>query len=271
MPLITITDSFGNEGNEIAQIVAEKLGVEVFDDRRLQNIVTKIGLPAHAKYSFEMHAPSFWDLLRSHEPQVYLDTMEAAVYEVARNGEGVIIGHGSQMLLRDFECAFHVRLLSDFKLRVENLISSHEIDRDEAKNLLEKYDKSQKSFFRYAFHIDIDTPRLYDLIVNLGKMKNGTIATLIIEAVQSDDIQSCSLNALSLIKKMSLERKIHAELFGNNIYVRTLKISVPETENAEITGVVLTQKDKDRVAEIVKNVTGTSHLKNNLFVLNYHF
>ena len=37
MPLITITDNFGTNGNEIAQIVAAKLDVELFDDRRLQN------------------------------------------------------------------------------------------------------------------------------------------------------------------------------------------------------------------------------------------
>ena len=88
MPLITITDNFGTKGNEIAQIVAAELDVELFDDGRLQNIVTKTGMPASAKYRFEKHAPGFWGLLHSHEPQVYLDTMEAAVYDIARNGEG---------------------------------------------------------------------------------------------------------------------------------------------------------------------------------------
>jgi hypothetical protein len=49
-----------------------------------------------------------------------------------------------------FECAFHVRLIPDFKLRVDNLISGREMSRDEAINLIAKYDKSQKAFFRYA-------------------------------------------------------------------------------------------------------------------------
>ena len=55
MPLITITDNFGTSGNEIAQIVAAKLDVELFDDRRLQNIVTKTGIPDSAKHHFENH------------------------------------------------------------------------------------------------------------------------------------------------------------------------------------------------------------------------
>jgi hypothetical protein len=39
MPLITITASFGTNGNEIAQIVAQNLGVGLFDDKRLQSVM----------------------------------------------------------------------------------------------------------------------------------------------------------------------------------------------------------------------------------------
>ena len=270
MPLITITDNFGTNGNEIAQLVATKLDVELFDDRCLQDIVTKTGMPVSAKYRFEKHAPGLWDLLRSREPQVYLDTMEAAVYDIAHNGEGVIIGHGSQMLLRDFECAFHVRLLPNFKSRVDNLISGREMGRDEAINLIAKYDRSQKTFFRYAFQIDLDTPGLYDLIINLGKMKKQTIAGLIVEAVQSDDIQSCSLDALSSMKKLSFERKIHAELLENNIDVRTLNIEVHEPGSVKIAGAVASKEEKSRAAEIVKKVNGIFNVNNKLSVLPYH-
>ena len=41
MPLITINYSFGTEGKDIAQTVAQKLGVELFDDKKLRTFVTK--------------------------------------------------------------------------------------------------------------------------------------------------------------------------------------------------------------------------------------
>ena len=110
-------------------------------------------------------------------------------------------------------------------------------------------------FLRYAFQIALDTPGLYDLIINLSKMKK-TIAGLIVETVESDDIQSCSIDALSWMKKMSLERKIHAELLENNIDVRTLNIAVPETGSVEIAGAVASKEEKNRTVEIVKNVNG---------------
>jgi len=222
MPLITITDSFGTNGNEIARIVAQDLGVGLFDDKRLQSIVKETEVSARTDYRFDQQAPGLWERIRSREPQVYLEIMEAAVYDIARKGDGVIIGHGSQMLLRDFDCAFHVRLFSDFNSRVENLVSNQGMKRDVAENIIAQYDKSQKAFFRYAFKIDIDTPSLYDLVINTGKLKERTIAALIMNAIQSDDVQSCSLGALSSMTRLSIDRRIHGEEVGENILYFTL-------------------------------------------------
>jgi cytidylate kinase len=269
MPLITITDSFGTNGNEIAQIVAQNLGVGLFDDKRLQSIVKETEVSARTDYRFDQQVPGFWELIRSREPQVYLDIMEAAVYDIARKGDGVIIGHGSQMLLRDFDCAFHVRLLSDFNTRAENLVSNQGMKRDAAENIISQYDKSQKAFFRYAFKIDIDTLSLYDLVINTGKLKARTITALIMNAIQSDDILSCSLDALSSMSRLSTERKIHAELLENNIDISTLDIAVSKIGEANISGMAVSQKEKNRIPEIVKNVDGVNKVNANLSVWIY--
>ena len=41
MPLITITHNFGVDGKTVAQKVAQKIGVEVFDNQKLQSIIAK--------------------------------------------------------------------------------------------------------------------------------------------------------------------------------------------------------------------------------------
>ena len=269
MPLITITDSFGTTGNEIARKVATNLGVGLFDDKRLESIVKETEVSTRTDYRFDQQVPGFWERIRSREPQVYLDIMEGAVYDIARNGDGVIIGHGSQMLLRDFACAFHVRLFSDFNLRVENLVSNQGMKRDVAERIIAQYDKSQKAFFRYAFKIDIDTPSLYDLVINTGKLKDMTIAALIMNAIQSDDVQSCSLDALSSMTRLSMERRIHAELLENNIDISTLDIAVPKIDVAKITGMAASQEEKDRIVEIVKNINGIEKINAELSVWIY--
>ena len=266
MPLITITDSFGTSGKEVARIVADESGVAFFDDRRLQAIVMETGKLAGIEYSFDQLAPGFWERMLRREPQVYLETMEAAVYDIARKGEGVIIGHGSQMLLRDFACAFHVRLLSDSRTRAENLVVDHQMNLHTAENLIEKSDRNQKGFFRYAFNIDLDLPALYDLVINMGKLKTRTVAELILGAVQSQDIQACDLDALSTMKRLALERKIHAELLDNNIDISTLTITVPEIGTAEITGMAASREEKERIPGIVNNMNDVSQLNIDLSV-----
>jgi hypothetical protein len=160
-------------------------------------------------------------------------------------------------------------LLSKLNLRVENLVSSQHISRDAAEGLIARYDKSQKAFFRYAFQIDFDKPSLYDLVINMDKMKKRTITSLIMEALESEDIQTCSFDALSSMKRLSLERKIHAELLEKNIDISTLKIAVPEIGKAEITGAAVSREEKDRIVEIVNNVRGISHVSAELSVWIY--
>ena len=269
MPLVTITDSFGTQGNEVARIVAQRLSVELFDDKKLQSSVADADRLGRTEYRFDRRAPGFWERLRSREPQVYLDSMEAAVYDIARSGEGVLIGHGSQMLLHDFACAFHVRLHVGFNLRVANLVASQGLNPNAAENLIRKSDKSQRAFFRYAFQQDLDAPSLYDLVINMGKMKAETVSDLILKALQSDDIQSCSLDALSTMRRLSQERRIHAALLDNNIDISTLNILVPEFGRATLTGAAVSQEEKTRIAEIVKNVDGISEVHADLSVWIY--
>jgi osmotically-inducible protein OsmY len=107
------------------------------------------------------------------------------------------------------------------------------------------------------------------LVINTGKLKASTIAELIMDAIQSDDIQSCSLDALSSMTRLSIERKIHAELLENNIDISTLNIAVPEIGEANITGMAASQEEKNRIAEIVKNVNGINKVNANLSVWIY--
>ena len=269
MPLITINYDFGTDGKSIARSVAQNFGVEFYDDEKFQSAVTKTDKYNSSDYHFDSQAPGFWERLRSREPQLYLDIMEAAVYDIAQNGEGVIIGHGSQMLLHDFTCAFHVKLLSDLRERAENLANNQSIGLDAAESLIGRYDKNRKTFFRYAFEIDFDDPSLYDLVINMGKMKKNTIAKLIVDALESEDIQTCSFDAISAMKKLSLERAIHAELLKNNIDIRTLNIDVTETGNVGIYGAAVSQEEKDKIPEIVTNVHGISQVNADLKVWTY--
>ncbi|HAR46811.1 MAG TPA: hypothetical protein DCS42_09010 [Nitrospiraceae bacterium] len=47
-----------------------------------------------------------------------------SVTDVARRGHGVILGHGSQMLLRDFSSALHISIHASIDFRVQALLTN---------------------------------------------------------------------------------------------------------------------------------------------------
>ena len=99
MSLLTISSPFGSGGSEIAQIVADGLNLEIYDDHKLLALAPEAGIrPEDLK---DLRRPGFLDRIFSNKPQVYLEYMDSIIFEVSRQGNGVIIGHGSQMLLQD--------------------------------------------------------------------------------------------------------------------------------------------------------------------------
>jgi cytidylate kinase len=266
MPLITISRGIGCGGMIIAQQVSKGLNVELFDDRRLQQEAVKMGIRPEELKGLDEKSPGFFDLVLSKRPEIYLDYMEALIYEVAKRGTGVIIGHGSQMLLRDFECALHVFIHASEATRIRNLTSQRGLSEEVARKLINKRDHEQKGFFRYAFHRDWNDPALYDMIINTEQIGLDLAAKIIMEVAGSDQIKECSITAVEAMEKEGLKKRIQAAFLKEDIDLSGLHIEIPEKGSVEITGIVSSIREKERIPEILKNVPGVSKLQDHVAV-----
>ncbi len=267
MSLITITRSIGCGGMSIGQYVAGELKLDLYDDQRLQEEANKMGIASEDLKSLNEKAPGLFNRLLSHKPQAYLDLMEAVVYEVARRGEGIILGHGAQMLLRDFGCALHVRIYASQPFRIQHLMDQQGMSREAAEKMIHKSDSDRKGFLQFAFHKDWNDASLYDLIINRDKLSIDSAANLIIKVAQSQEIKACSITALDAMEKLSLLKKIEAAMLQNDLSFLDFYIEVPDKGVAQITGWTYTQESKDRLLEVVKGVPGVSDVKSEVVVL----
>jgi cytidylate kinase len=267
MSLITITRCIGCGGMSIAQSVANGLNVELYDDQKLQEEARKIGIQPEILKELDEKAPRFFNRLFSHKPEAYLDLMEAVIYEVARKGEGVIVGHGAQFLLRDFSCAFHVRIYSSRPFRIKHLMEQQGLSSEAAEKIITKSDHERKGFLKFAFHRDWDDLSLYDLIINRDKLSVESAFRLIMEVSQSQEIKTCSLTAVDAMERMSLEKKIEAALIRNDISTNEFYIEVPEKGVAVIRGWTQAQDYKDRVIQVVQDVPGVNDVQSEIRVV----
>lgn len=266
MSLITISQNLGSGGMSIARTVAEGLDLELYDDDKLQEEALKMGIQSEDLKNIDEKMPGLFDRILGRKPEIYLDFMEAIVYEVSRRGSGVIIGHCSQMLLRDFGCAMHIFVHASEDTRVRNLMEIQKVSRDTALKLIRKNDQQRSGFFKYNFQMDLSDPSLYDLTINTEKIGNEAAAKFIIDLAQSDEIKACSLTALESMERLSLQKKVHAALLQNDIEMRYLNIDVPETGVVRIGGIVFAKEENVRIEETAKRVEGVSNVQTDITV-----
>ncbi|MFH1491266.1 MAG: cytidylate kinase-like family protein [Pseudomonadota bacterium] len=269
MPLITISRGIGCGGMIISRLVAEGLHLELFDDERLQKEIEGMNVKVKEIVGLDKKAPGFFDLLFSREPQIYLDYMEALIYEVSKKGDGVIIGHGSQMLLRDFECALHVHIHASEQTRIQNMMKQKNVSEEAALKLIRKSDHEQAGFFRFAFQMDWTDTSLYDLIINTEQLGLDTAAHLIMEAARSDQVKSCSLTAADAMERLSLKKKVEAALLVKGVRLSLFYIDVPQKGQVEIRGFINSSQEKSEILDAVKAVKGVEEIQDDIGIIRF--
>jgi cytidylate kinase len=270
MALITLTRSIGCGGTAIAQSIAKELQLEVYDDQRLQQEAMKLGIDSEELKEVDEKAPPLFDSLFSQKPKAYLDLLEATVYEVARRGEGIIFGHGSQILLRDFGCALHARVFASEPFRVQHMETQYGLSHDEARKLIRKRDRQQRGFMEFAFHMDLNDPSLYDLVINREKMSVDLASKMIVDLARSDEIKECSLSAVDAMARRALLKLVEAAVLKNHFNLSTLHLEVPEQGLVHVTAWADSKEMRDRLHTVVKDVPGVSKIQFDVGVLPLH-
>ncbi len=258
MSLITITAGIGCGAVTIARQVAEGLAIDFYDDSRLQEEAVKMGLTAQDLKSLDEKAPGLFNRLLRLKPDTYLEIMAAVVYEVARRGQGIILGHGAPFFLKDFGCALHLRLHASDNFRIQHLMDKSGASSETAEKMMHQRDNELKGFLQFSFQIDWNDLSLYDLVVNVDKLGIETVKTLIMEIARTQAIQECSLTALETMEKLSLLKRIETAVLKSNISPQELDIEVPEIGTVRITGLINPMHTRAGVVEIVKSVPGVT-------------
>lgn len=266
MVLITLSSNFGSKGEKIAQKVSQQLGVELFDDQKLQEQFVSMGISKKDLQKFNEKAPGFFDRLFTKKPAIYLDLLGSLVYDIASKGEGVIIGHGAQAFLKDFHCAFHVMIYASEKTRSEQLAQEQNISEDAAMKLVRRMDKRFEDFVQYAFNRSWNDPSGFDLIINLDKFGTDWAANVIVETAKSEKVKECSFNALMAMASFSLQRKVDVAIAQTATPQAYIFVDVTDKGKVHLTGSVYSEKDRKEVIEVAKNVPGVVEIKSDIFI-----
>jgi cytidylate kinase len=134
-------------------------------------------------------ARSYGDLTKSHEQEVddalYMKTVTAIIRELGQRGDIVILGRGSNLLLREHPTALHVLTLAPLELRVQRFAQREGLSSQEAAKRVHDLDKGRAAFHHKFFKIEADDPACYDLAIETSRLSSEVAAQLVAEAARA--------------------------------------------------------------------------------------
>lgn len=268
MNFITVSEKMGANGSEIARQVAEKLRYHLYDTEAIEKVAREMGFFESVK-EIDEKAPSLFQRVFSHQPAIGLDRLYSVIYELASRGDAVFLGRGGHVLLKDFNCALHIRVTASLEKRIQNLVERG-MHREAASKAIEDSDHERSTFIRFAFKVDWDNQELFDIVLNMDKITVKLAVDTILTMARSDEIKACSADAMRSLEVMGLANRAEAALTEAGLtygpagaYVWAL---VEEPGKVRLVGVVDDKTTKARAEKIIKNVKGADSIENQIRV-----
>lgn len=109
----------------------------------------------------------------------YIRTLTDVIEGLAARGNVVILGRGSQVILRDLPGALHVWVAAPLEYRVATLAARDGIPAQDAERRIKQSDESRRAFHSHFFKVEIDSPALYDLGINAARITAPAAARMI--------------------------------------------------------------------------------------------
>ncbi len=253
MYFITISEMYGTHGESIARQVAKELGYTFYGEEELHKAADEMGFLDDIR-RLDEKSPPLLEKFFSERPKIYLNRLQAVIFEVAKKGDAVFFGRGSQLLLRSFDCAFHILLTGSMEKRVQRVMEEKHVSREVAEQMIRQSDHDKRGFVRYAFDEDWLNPQLYDLLLNMDKLSFDSAARMIVDAAKSDEIKACGRDSVRLLGKLSLRRKVESALLEANVLSQHLFVTVEDSDVVRLYGVVNSLVEKEAVERVVKGI-----------------
>jgi cytidylate kinase len=268
MYFVTVSEMLGTGGENVARKVAEKLNYPFYAKEELFNTAHKMGYLSDVA-KVELKNPHLLEKYFSDKPRIYLDRFQSVIYEVAEQGNALFFGKGSQLLLHSFDCALHVLITGSMEKRIARLVRTLNIDKSLAAQIIETSDHDKAGFLKYAFNEDWLNPHLYDITINTDKLNVESAVNIVVSAAQSEEIKSCSIDAVAKLGKLSLLRKIESALLEAGVLSLRTFFTVEDMETVRIYGVVHSQTEKEALEAVIGRIKGIKTIKNDLTVVRY--
>jgi len=181
--IITIEREYGSGGGEIAQLLANRLGWNLWDQKLTEEIARLANCPKNVvEVREEKNDPLYYRLFKSFMRGSYEGSINApnlklvdsetifrmtkrVVEHAAESGNCVIVGRGSQQFLRNRQDTFRVFLYAPREDKIHRLMRRGKSEQ-EAEELVDTVDRERADFIQRYFNVEWPDRAIYHAMMN---------------------------------------------------------------------------------------------------------
>jgi cytidylate kinase len=210
MAIITISRGSFSFGKEIAETVATMLGYECIS-REVLIEASQLFNVSEKKIIKSLHnAPGILERITQGKEN-YLAYIQAALLDRVKTDNVVYHGHAGHLLLAEMPQVIKVRVIADLADRVALLQQRQNVSKDEALAVIKSEDKRRAQWTRYLYKMDLNDPKLYDIVINIGQLKVRDACDIICAAAHGDTYQT-TMESQKAISDQAIISRIKAAL-----------------------------------------------------------
>ncbi len=206
MPIVTIRGQLGSGAPEIGRGVAELLHVDYVDREIIAGVAARLQRNEQDVIAKEMPASSLlgriaealdrgipfgagvegaylpaWEMPL--DDRRYLQALESVIRDLARSQSLVILGRGSQFILKGYPHTLHVFTVAPLKLRVKRVMEERKSSEEAAEREIARFDGASREFIKRYFQAGWEDPMNYDLVLNTENLSFQAAASIMVHTL----------------------------------------------------------------------------------------
>ena len=202
MATVTISRQFGAGGKTLGLSIAKQLNYQFVDNELIQMVAQKAKVSVNWVESVEKEAggrlqkfvsklvfKSLVDKVLGDErgyidEEIYVDLLNQVVQQLADEDNVVILGRGSQYILKDRADTVHILLTAEKHDRIRFMEEHYEMTPSQAARAVNLEDRRRVNLYRKFGKEDYDTPHLYHLVINMSQVHIDKACSMVCGLVQ---------------------------------------------------------------------------------------
>lgn len=173
--IVAVSREFASGGREIAKILAEKLKLSYYDRNMLDEIAAERLGDAEKMRKFDEVPKRFFSrtvrgMSSSAEENVAQIQFDYLIKKAESGESFVVVGRCADEVLSEYPGLLRIFILADEETKIDRICESREVNRDEARGIMNRHDRHRKMYHNHYCTIKWGDSRGYDICINSSRL-----------------------------------------------------------------------------------------------------